>query len=756
VSKAAQKNRISEIKNRQMAKKEKGEERKGQKKADEVMHAAGGHGTNVLALHDNAAKITVAAPLNYDPQLDIEPAICSSALNALALGIVLAAKRRGWNGTNTASDAYLALRYLVECFTTAIEGGTLTFTSAPRWFWELITAFRPKSKNFGTGRIYYEGTVVQNSSPNYSTGQIPFFGGKYTVILGATPTQNAPLIVYNGFQAITPYTGPYDSAMGLVAFNAMWSVFAQIKGTPTERVSAIGDDAVLRNDASVFAWSTTSLGVSDNAPGGLVTEILSEVYPVCPILAKFCLNHFSSVPEGQGLPQAKRRTYHRFLKSGGTACYIGPRMAEMTTPETYRNPIPARFKFYNFDEYVEQAALVLALAQENMSNAIGYNVTPYPLTSQEFQIVLRQTLIPFFNNEMLQDTIIEADNYLREMLPLTVSDNGVSLTIATGAPLFPLFFSEMVRGASRLTKHLESASKKGAHTLDLVPILCRPGRTDQLTQYVYSDRDGNSVPLFKDPAGEISINLIDCSVVDGNNIFYVNLNGGTLGKLVEDHNAWMTKHASFFTTLSPLIQSVSNPLFSTVVYDTFVTEEPAASTSVQVTSAVDKRKSMEKALKKNTLVKGTTYTLESGVGAGSRNSYFTGWEARKLGAYVPLLSGEHAKWIQMSITPIIVRDNSGSNGETSTYFSSCYKDAHSYMLGNTNVDEFNDFYTRYAFANLFQKHYRAASVDVKGGYGAAESDIEVLLNTFSKEGEGSFLATLSSILTWTGKFLAGL
>lgn len=735
---------------------EKGRADKHQKQADQAMHSAGGHGTNVLALHDTSDKILVTAPLNYDGQLDIEPAVCSSALNNLALGIVLAAKRRGWSGTNTSSDAFLAMRYLVDCFTASIEGGVLTFQSAPRWFWELCAALRPKGKNFGTGRNYYEGTIVQNSSPNYSTGQITYFSGKYTLILGATPLQNAPLIVYNGFQAVTPYTGGYTPEQGIVAFNAMWSVFAQIPGTPTERVSALGEESILKNDASAFAWSTTSLGTSDNAPGGLVTEIYSEIYPVCPLLSKLCLNHFSAVPEGQGLPAAKKRNQHRMLKSGGSAAYIGPRMAEMVSAESYRNPVPARFKFYNFDEFVEQSALLLALAQENMAATTGYVITDYPLSSQEFQIMLRQALVPFFNNEMALDLIIEGDTYLREMLPFSVADNGVSLTIATGAPIFPLFFSETVRGVSRLTKHLEAMGRKGDPTLDLVPVLARPRKAEQLGQYFYNNVNGDPVFLFKTKPDEFPVNLVDCSVIDGNNVYYLNLNGSTIGKLVEDHNAWMTKHASFFTTLAPLTQSSANPLFSTIVYDTHVSAETFQAPVVPTPPiAGDKKKAPTDPKKKNSLIKGTVYLTESGVGVSAQNSYMSEWETRKLGAYVPLLSAEHARWIQMSITPIIAREGGGSNGEVSTYFSACYKDAHSYILGNTNVDEYSE-YTRFAFANLFQKHYRAAAVDVKGGYGAPESEIEVLLNTFAKEGEGSFLATLSKILTWTGKFLAGM
>jgi hypothetical protein len=726
-------------------------------KADQLMELAGGHGRNPLGARNQEVNREQISALNQDAALDVQPTIRLRALAYLALGIILAAKRRGWNSQNVPSVAYYAYQYMIGVFKSCVNGSTLEVTAAPRWFWEICAALAPKDHPWLSSRISYE-AVIDESGPTPLTPTIVMGSGlqEYSIVFG-DPT-GAPV---DGFPSlVTPPA--YTDELGRDAFSSLWNVFVATPGEPSEIVGPIGEDAYNRRDCSAYALNYGRFGASYFAPGALASYLENEVRIDSPILAKFCTRN--NEEDGNIF-----RAGMKFTNSGASACYIGPRCLEFESLDQFRNKGRAIVKFYDFDEFVEVFALFIGLVQEAVTKAANFDSTEYPLTIQQARIMLRQAMIPLFCNEKCADLRFAAsgdeDPLFLTLLPFTVSDNGLSQTAISDAPIFPRFFNEMVQGCARLTASVFSGNRL---VNDWLPVLA--GLPDPfITNYTY-DFFGEQRAVFRpppvgpDPPAEIPIRMVDCSVSVPPDTLYLSLNGDEYAAIVSAHNSWMTKYSAFMTTQAKFSAVKANPLFRSVML-TRVNREIGQIQTATTVSQVPPGKVISKTVSSSsvsTTAKLTTQRSRKELGysikrsnvkqvlpeSGSERYQFV--ECRAITAPVPFLA-DLVKYQSCMITPVFHSRNIETTG-TREYMQASYGEGFAINLGSF-VDD-STVVQASTNPTLYSQHLRAAELDVKIAGSSGPNEVEALLDQLSAKGEGGWLSTISSVLS-TGSELVG-
>jgi hypothetical protein len=449
------------------------------------------------------------------------------SLQGLALGAISLAVKKGW-GVQNFGDIYYAYVYLYQTFVNACNGTFPTLVSAPKWLWELLAALRPKSSRFKTGSINYK----------WLTGSLPGVPPFEIVLGSASAFLGVPsLFKVNGLIELIPPPAAYTTELGERAINSLFQYFPD-KGL-FKRESDPGENAFLHGDVSVFQsvypeWGATALG-----PGGIALSILGEVFDQCPMLSKFTLYQ-----------QTFWRGSQELKKNAGTASYIVGRMSDMESIKEIRCKVSPIFKFYNFDQYFLTLTYILGLAMEQMSadNSVK-EVPPCPLTSWAAQLLLRQTLLPRFCNEMAQD-LTQTGDASEGLFPMICVNNGVSITNeALPSMLLPFVFAENCRSATRLLRDIHS--QYGKSTIDIVPILCRPSKASipTLGNFTYQNAVTGVQPIYLPaPPSEVDVDLLDLSY--GNPVKnYLTANGEYMGTLVCAWNDWIKKLGNQLTTL---------------------------------------------------------------------------------------------------------------------------------------------------------------------------------------------------------------
>lgn len=719
--------------------------------ADQLMKMGGAHGKNPLALAHQEKSHEIIAAVNQDSTLDVNPVITSASLIYTALGIVLRAKKKGWGLANNGEEMYQAFCYTIDVLRSAIKGSTLEFTAAPRWFWELCAALAPKERFYLTNRVYYE-TTIQETQPTLGS----------TIPLGAAPDELYSVIFgspigppINGYPTIQP-AGPYIPSVGKEQFSSMWNVFFAKQGEPTEIVGPIGDKAYCKKDCSAFAQVTSRAGTSFFAPGGFANRLESEVHIDSPLLSKYCNDNDED--DLQVPPYRAGFCYHA---SGGTPCYIGPRLSEMENLNQIRNKGRMIPKVYDFDEFFEVASMILANVQEAVLSQTEITPEPYPLTAQQFRLILRQCLIPFFDNDMAQDlrhkTATLPDPVYETMLPLTVCDNGVSQTALADSMLFPRFFVEMCKGVMRVTADV-GRFKDGRVVMDWVPVLMRKN-LDELQGYTY----GEGTPLFVPaPPGQVSVRTIDCSAVVGADVVYLSLNGFEQSEAITLHNNWMTRHQPFMSGLASLTATKGTALLSTIMTTKIVRrviliDNPLTTKQVgqvlgvglgskasQVTQkGGERRKSLEN--RGVSIRDGKKVKIVNPLPG---SDFFQSEEARSIASNLPFLK-ELEEFQSCLITPVIATANT-SFSAGHEYIQSYYGEGIQLSLGNQTDGGAGVFAS--TFPTMYQLHQRLASLDCKNIANSSRTRAEVLLDALEEKGEGGWLTTISKILTSAGGF----
>ena len=712
------------------------------------LEGVGAHGTDPRIMRLRQVNKSSNAAPTQDVTLNIEPYVPSAAIKFFSLGIVLAAKKKGWNGGNIPDHAFQAFRYIIDALTNAFEGTIPQLASAPRWFWEILYAVGPKSHSFKTSSAYYEAFIAEGQ-PSVSSGELSIGAGlvPYIIMLGATTSAT-----YNGFAVVAP-TAAYDAGTAAAAVSSLWDTFPSEKGKPSELIGNPGEEnAYLRYDVSAYAQNLSIVGLSTVAPGGSASNAVSEVHIDCPILSKFALSNELALT-------GKWRNPHRLNHNGGTACYIGPRCVEFDRITLFKNKAPVFAKFYNFDEFYEHAALILALGQEAASRNTTQTVIPYPLTVQQFKIMLRQALLPLFNNEMAQDLqliSLGSNNTMLTMYPLSVGDNGFPSTAI--APLFPKFFVEMCRGAVRLTSRLASKFSDTNQYLDYIPVLARSPEINEIGNYNWKDAAGTDHLLFDPPGSEFAMSMIDCKVVDAGTPYYLSLSGQQLGTFVTSHNEWMTAMSANFSGLTTLVAAASTPLFATNCYTlisrpivtvtTAATASNAINTNTTVTTQspattpkLTKQSSQKRIDSKNKgrVMERKRYGVAPIIGS---SDFFTTYNQSMITSSVGF-NREFTKYLDLMIVPTVYSTNNEDDSSAS-YLQTAYCEGTSRTLQPNNVDQnvVNDV----TADTMYSKHFQAASLDIKAPGTGSVSEVDDLFTTLTQKGEGSFLGGLAKFL----------
>jgi len=397
--------------------------------ADKLLKVTGGQGTDIRnrSTQSNSSMRTQLVVAGQDPTLDIDVGYDDRALQYLAMGTVLRAIRRGWLTSQGSTDQhpYYAFLYLLNAYRTAAKGTIPTMQQAPRYFWEICYALKPKTEKFKTGGIKYNTASIDVLSEGDPEVKYPMGPTEenYHIFWGTT-TGGDPAI--DGFSILLGPTADYTEALGATSINYLWSTF------PNDGLNKLeadpGTSAFLLNDTSAQAAVYPELGSSYGVAAGLATTTYSERFINSPILAKFCAyQEFDFTWRG----------WHEYRKNAGSPCYIGPRASEMMDVKQFTNKASPIFLMYNFDEFVEVGALILARILE-VGALSEISINDYPLTSLQFQIMLRQCILPYFDNDMAQDLRYSAlltDEKLVTMIPLVVGPNGNSVT-SSGEGLF--------------------------------------------------------------------------------------------------------------------------------------------------------------------------------------------------------------------------------------------------------------------------------------------------------------------------------
>jgi len=349
---------------------------------------------------------------------------------------------------------------------------------------------KPKLANFKTASIQYRWEIIASGQGDDQVFNLGLGPDNYTLFWGTGQTADS----VNGFPVLGTVP-PYTPELGLAAVSFMWSFCS---ATTTPLVPDPGSACATYEDTSSFCVVYPELGASFYSVGAFRSTIYSERHIDSPLFAKFAIYQPAGTPYWRG--------WHKAGLGAGSASMIGPQIIDLKSDKLLmRNKIAPTVKVYNFYEVFEQLSLTVCLAYELINNSAGQNAQPCPLTSQQVQVLLRQNLLPFFDNEMFQDLRYDTPDKIH-LLPFVVGPNG-SMT-QTSAMLVPTFLAENIRAMKALSA---VGSKKYYNSvISWYSVLARPAPTEypQLGNY---HAGPSQVPIYAVNPSEIAINIIDAS-----------------------------------------------------------------------------------------------------------------------------------------------------------------------------------------------------------------------------------------------------
>lgn len=718
---------------------------------DKLIQAEGGQGTNPLSA---AAQVTspngdaLTVP-GVDPTLDIIVKVTDRSLYYLSMGICLRAIKRGWSTQQNFSDGsvYYSFRYLYDTFVAATQGTVPLLQQAPWWFWELIHAMRPKTEKFKTGKVGYTTEVIetgQSTSDIFSLSNSEQFAVVWGVPYSGT--------FVNGYPILAPPQQPYTPELGAQSVQSLFTFYNSIG--MSKRTGDPGDKAWMTHDTSFFSTVYADIGQSFFCPGGASIQVYSERQLTAPIFAKF------ATWEGEGDETAVWRGNYHYRRSGGSPTYIGPRLSELTSPKELYNKGEVMFMIYNFDKFVERLALTLALALEQEAarpNLSGTGVDPCPLTFQDFKVLVRQSIIPFFCNDMAQDIRMSSDSGVKRtvtMLPLVVGPNGVSFTAQSEGPLFPKFFTESVRACNRLVFMARGNynNQAGGKLIDFVPVLCRPVDYQLPLNYTFQD-NGQPRRVFADPPqAEVPINLIDCSVQVGQDTYYLDLNGQTMQSNIAEWNSWIKKRIAL-TGLSTLGSEMGISALNANIYTSHdrTFGEFLATNRATTATTIAKRNSMKRAPK----VIGSAPKRYGSANVDPEGpDYLKDVSVTSVSSQIPFTAAIWKYAQHLTLPSFFVSGNVGS-GSYSLYATN-YIQPYNLPLAGAIPDDTNTIGPG-ALVTVYNHNLASAALDIRPPLNDGKSEMEVDMDTLAAQGRGGLFTDIAAALsdTFGAKGLAG-
>jgi len=692
--------------------------------ASALMKVQGLHGTDVRA---PTGKTVVAAQedMTVSGSTNVLPVKCvyiDRSVSYLAMGIVLKACQRGFVSSDSSfkTAPYYAFRYIIDCVKSAMAGNIPQIQQAPIWFWDLLYAVKQKTVRFKTSEVKYswvEQLSGQADDVAFVLGTAPDAYTLFWGVPGGAGTVNEiPVLA----------APPAYVDQGPDSFNAMLSYYT---GTGAGAMTGDPGSSPFDRDSSAFAAVFPEIGESFFSPGAYKNTLQSERQIDCPVLAKF-----AQYQDGvyRGWQQEK--------VSAGSACYLGGRASELGGLSTWRNKTPPIFKTFNFDEFFYQLSKTMALALENANINVLPNIKPCPLTPLQTQLILRQNLLPYFNNELAQDLRFQGPDWV-DMLPMTVGPNGVSF--GRQAMYVPTFLAENIKCCRRLIHQLNGRGKR-AQVLDIVPVLCRSPERAQLANFTY----GDSGALLYDTQVEVPINLIDLSASLNSATVYLDLNSEAYTALVTSWNEWIQTLQTVLSSLVPLSGEGGASALSTVVYTNFQRAiepplPPVAPQGVQVAGKQVEGKMLEKRGSTKTLhVGGKIPRKNKGVGAAPvpGTSYFDSVGDVRMSSSVGF--NKHLwSYISLFIVPVSWSDQGFGIAATSpvqsfqcegTYISRATGNNGAIGGGNSPSAE--------------ERMCLAAAVDVKQVTQDGDHILIQQLKDLTTKGEGGFFGSIAGLI----------
>lgn len=687
--------------------------------ATEIKRSAGGHGPDsrdpeILVNTNGTGPLVARSQIS---EVKIVAQCDPASVHFLAYGPVAMAIQRGWLGTDTtelgggAAEAFYALTYLVNSFYTAMNGTFPTIQSAPVWFWETCAALMTKGGKFKTGDIQYSWLF----SSFFPEAKIDF-GGGYKLFFGIPGTA-----VTNGFPVLEA-PAPYTPELGEKSVSKLFAYFnnqAMCKMVQKDKL-------MLEKDTSAFAAIYPEWGSSITTSGGMATTIQHEVKIQAPLFSKFA-NYQAPIGKFRGFQEAR--------KGSGTSCYIIPRIMDMRADRELKNKAAPIFKFYNFDEYFLTLSYILAQASEKLANDQAQVTIPVcNLTSQQVQLLLRQTLMPRFYNAYAQDLQNWSTNG-PTMFPFSTCANGNSNSQVAEMQL-PFVFVENIRCATRRVIRLQEN-----YILDTLPILARTPDIQQLGNFTFQGKDGPQL-LYAPPGPELPIDLIDLSY--DNKTKYITVTGRPLADLVQEWNVYIKGLGNALTTLCSL---GTEPGISALI-TTFTTRHVSAVPVIELAPNTQPTqvaaKSMQKRSSITDLKKGNTIPMRKKVGRatpvpGESDMYQT-WAPRNLTSTDPFYASL-LRYTLAFVQPCTFGTEE-LNTEATLQFQQAFQ-SEPYKLNysdlTTTIAQFDESVT------IDQVCYGAATLDVKTNL-SAPSEVEVELAAMAVGGRGGFFTSLAGAI----------
>jgi len=666
------------------------------------------------------------------------------AISDLAAGIVLKAMRHGykWSDSSFGDCPYYAFRYLITIIKSAMNGTIPQIQQAPMWFWCLLYAIKQKTVNFKTAQVKYswvETLSGESDDVAFTLGTGPDAYTLFWGVTGSSTINEIPVL------AAPPAYDPTTN-QGATALNQMFSFYS---GAGSGALVGDPGKTPFDYDTSAFAACYAEMGSSFFTPGGLKTTFYSERQVDSPVLSK--------IAEYQDGPW---RGWQKAGVTGGSTFYTGGRISELKM-DTWRNKTPPIFKIFNFDEYFEVLSLCLCLALENANSNVLPNVKPCPLTPLQVQLLLRQSLVPFFHNELAQDLRFAGPNFV-DMLPMTVGPNGASY--GRQSMMVPTFLAENIRCCRRITHKLKTTrGKSDRQVIDVIPILCRSPEKAQLGQYVYGDALN---PLYATglppPLVEVPVNLIDLSATELGVTSYLDLNTEPFGALVTAWNEWIQ---TLQPVLSPLVNLSPAPgvaALSTVVYSNFQrnvvldvplqqngdrVSQPIGGNGQTTKSVPPERSSIEKrsSNKKNETfhIGGVIPRRRLGAAPAVGSSYFDTVGDTTISSVLGFNSALYP-YISLWILPINW-STTGAQDATPQALQTFQCEA-TFLDRSSSNNSAGLIIGANKTPSAYERHKLMASVDVKGVTQDGNHELIQGLVDLAKRGEGGFFTSVASMI----------
>lgn len=650
--------------------------------------------------------------------LPVTATVSDKAINNCALGIILHALKHGLAAATDgpSTNPYYMYKYLETSIRSAMQGVIPSIQQAPVWFWELLYAVRKKQAPFKLSQVNYSWDFSASAVGDDSPIPMGVGGEAYSVVLTASLSTDSVL----GFPALGPNV-PYTQDLGADAIGNLWAYCAGSEAM-TKLIGDPGEKAFMYKDTSSFSVVYPELGGSYETSNALRSTIYSERVIQSPLFAKFA----SYQPEGT----ENYRGWQKAGVTGGSSGMIGPAIAQMTCFDEIRAKVPPTIKFYNFDEFFEVLSLTLAGAMSPSVGRASQAISPCPLSPIEAQILLRQTMIPLFSNEQCQDIRMSQSN-TELMLPFTVGQNGVSQGTSM---LLPTSLAENIRSCKSFSNRIVKDNPRT--TLHVKSILGRPANKPQLDNYLV---ESGPLTVYSTGIDSQLIRLIDCSSIQQNQVLYLDLTREQIKVLEESWNTWIT---GLTTNLSPLVsigQTDGIAILKTCTLTNFQGQ------LTPITNPPNPAPVLQKKNSKVICIKGLARKRLGASGPLPGTGYFD-LVIDRYTTSLQVLNSPCWKYLANWILPVSMSNPSGIEEQSIQAWGGFYSEAYRVPRSTAGGQGIGIEGNPGNSVTAYDRHVTMAQFDVKSIATDGQNEIIDGLLELGREGRGSFLDAIASLV----------